>query len=43
LVRKLRGEGWVTVAALGSGRDKAEAKRLRCTHWLVGGKAVAVP
>src|SRR6185437_13246209 len=34
LVRKLRGEGWVTVAALGSGRDKAEAKRLRCTHWL---------
>jgi len=42
LVRKLRGEGWVTVAALGSG-DKAEAKRLRCTHWLVGGKAVAVP
>ncbi|HXE17213.1 MAG TPA: ATP phosphoribosyltransferase regulatory subunit [Stellaceae bacterium] len=43
LVRKLRGEGWITVAALGSGGEKAEAKRLGCTHWLTGGKAVAVP
>jgi ATP phosphoribosyltransferase regulatory subunit len=42
LVRRLRGEGWVTVAALGSGSDKAEAKRLRCGHCLIGGKVVAV-
>jgi ATP phosphoribosyltransferase regulatory subunit len=39
-VRRLRGEGGVTVAALGSGSDKAEAKRLRCGHVLVGGKIV---
>ncbi|MGH6980003.1 MAG: ATP phosphoribosyltransferase regulatory subunit [Stellaceae bacterium] len=43
LARKLRGEGWITVAALSAGGEKAEAKRLRCTHWLVGGKIVAVP
>jgi ATP phosphoribosyltransferase regulatory subunit len=42
LVRRLRGEGWVSVAALGSGSDKAEAKRLRCSHSLIGGKIVPV-
>jgi ATP phosphoribosyltransferase regulatory subunit len=42
LVRRLRGEGWVTVAALGSGSDKTEAKRLRCHHCLVGGEIVPV-
>ncbi len=40
LVRRLRGEGWVTVAGLGGGSDKAEAKRLRCGHCLIAGKIV---
>jgi ATP phosphoribosyltransferase regulatory subunit len=42
VVRRLRGEGWVAVAALGAGADKAEARRLRCGHCLIGGKIVAL-
>jgi ATP phosphoribosyltransferase regulatory subunit len=38
LVRRLRSEGWITVAALRPGGDEAEAKRLRCTHMLSGDK-----
>jgi ATP phosphoribosyltransferase regulatory subunit len=40
---RCRGEGWITVAALEPGRDEvAEARRLRCSHRLSGGKIVAV-
>lgn len=39
----LRAEGWVTVAGFEPAADAAaEAKRLRCTHRLDGGAAVAV-
>ncbi|HEX3537400.1 MAG TPA: ATP phosphoribosyltransferase regulatory subunit [Stellaceae bacterium] len=39
----LRGEGWITVAALLPARDwRAEARRLGCDHVLVGGKPVPV-
>jgi ATP phosphoribosyltransferase regulatory subunit len=42
LVRRLRAEGWVTVAALDSGRNETEAKRLRCDYWLDGEEIAAV-
>jgi ATP phosphoribosyltransferase regulatory subunit len=42
LVRRLRAEGWVTVAALDAGRNQAEAKRLRCDYWLDGEEIAAV-
>jgi ATP phosphoribosyltransferase regulatory subunit len=42
LARRLRGEGWVTIAGLAPGQAEAEARRLGCSHCLVGGKAVAV-
>ena len=36
--RRLRAEGWVTVAGLAPVDDAAaEAKRLQCGHWLAGG------
>jgi ATP phosphoribosyltransferase regulatory subunit len=36
--RKLRADGWVTVAGLAPVADAAaEAKRLQCGHWLAGG------
>jgi ATP phosphoribosyltransferase regulatory subunit len=41
-VRRLRGEGWVTVAALTEGSDEAEARRLGCGHRLAGDGIVAV-
>ncbi len=41
--RKLRGEGWTTVAALAPGADPAEeARRLECTHVYVAGKIAPV-
>ncbi|HEV2303487.1 MAG TPA: ATP phosphoribosyltransferase regulatory subunit, partial [Stellaceae bacterium] len=41
--RRLREEGWVTVAALASAPDwRAEARRLRCGHMLEKGAPVAV-
>lgn len=37
LAKRLRGEGWVTVAGLVPvGDAAAEARRLRCSHWLDG-------
>jgi ATP phosphoribosyltransferase regulatory subunit len=42
LVRRLRGEGWVTVAALTSGAEETEARRLGCGHRLAGDRIVAV-
>jgi ATP phosphoribosyltransferase regulatory subunit len=42
LVRRLRGEGWITVAALRPGGDQAEAKRLRCSHILTGDTIAAL-
>jgi len=37
--RRLRGEGWATVAGLARVQDvAAEARRLRCEHWLDGEK-----
>ncbi len=42
LVRRLRGEGWITVAALRHGDDEAEAKRLRCSHILAGDNIAAL-
>ncbi len=42
LVRRLRGEGWVTVAALGPGAAEAEARRLGCGHCLDGDKIIAL-
>jgi ATP phosphoribosyltransferase regulatory subunit len=41
-VRRLRDEGWVTVAALTPGADEAEARRLGCGHRLAGDRIVAV-
>ncbi len=39
--RRLRAEGWAVVAGLAPVADlAAEAKRLRCTHWLDGEKIV---
>ena len=38
---KLREEGWVTVQGLQVADAKAEAKRLRCSHFLLDGRAVA--
>ncbi len=41
--RALRDEGWITVAGFDAAADpRAEAKRQRCTHVLVGKKAVAL-
>ena len=42
LVRRLRGEGWVTVAALGPAPAEAEARRLGCGHCLEGDKIIAL-
>jgi ATP phosphoribosyltransferase regulatory subunit len=43
LARKLRDDGWVTVAGLtGSPDIAAEAKRLACGHCLEGGRPVAI-
>lgn len=42
LVRRLRAEGWITVAALRHGDDETEAKRLRCSHILAGDKIAAL-
>jgi ATP phosphoribosyltransferase regulatory subunit len=40
---KLRGEGWVTVAALSEPSDlEGEARRLGCSHVLIGGQATPV-
>lgn len=37
--RRLRGEGWVTLAGLAAENDvRAEARRLGCSHWLGSGK-----
>jgi len=36
VARRLRGEGWITVAALGAANAEAEARRLGCGHLLVG-------
>lgn len=36
---RLRGEGWVTIAALA---DSDDARALGCTHWLDGGVAVSL-
>lgn len=38
---KLREEGWVTVQGLHTADAKAEATRLRCSHFLQDGRAVA--
>jgi ATP phosphoribosyltransferase regulatory subunit len=41
--KELRQKGWITVAGFGPAADaRAEAKRQRCTHVLVGRKVVAV-
>src|ERR1700722_19814251 len=41
--RRLREDGWVTVAALAPAKDKrAEAKRLGCGHLLENGKPIAL-
>ncbi|HZT89170.1 MAG TPA: ATP phosphoribosyltransferase regulatory subunit [Stellaceae bacterium] len=41
--RRLRGEGWITVAAMSGAADwRAEARRLRCTHLLEHGAPVPV-
>jgi ATP phosphoribosyltransferase regulatory subunit len=43
LARRLREEGWITVAALGPAKDtREEAKRLACGHILENGKPVAL-
>jgi len=40
---RLRGEGWATVAGLApTANPAAEAKRLKCGHWLDGKEIVAV-
>jgi ATP phosphoribosyltransferase regulatory subunit len=40
---RLRSEGWATLAGLDRVKDHAaEAKRLRCSHWLDGADIVAV-
>lgn len=40
---RLRGEGWTTVSGLARESDaRAEAKRLRCTHILLGGRSIAL-
>jgi ATP phosphoribosyltransferase regulatory subunit len=40
---RLRGDGWATIAGLDRVADHAaEAKRLRCSHWLDGANVVAV-
>lgn len=39
---KLREEGWVTVQGLHAADAKAEARRLRCSHFLQDGRALAV-
>ncbi|PIW25746.1 MAG: ATP phosphoribosyltransferase regulatory subunit [Rhodospirillales bacterium CG15_BIG_FIL_POST_REV_8_21_14_020_66_15] len=39
----LRAEGWITVAGLDDKAEaEAEARRLRCTHWLRDGRPAAV-
>jgi ATP phosphoribosyltransferase regulatory subunit len=41
--RALRAEGWVTLAGLETGADAAtEARRLGCTHALIGDRIVAL-
>jgi hypothetical protein len=40
--RHWQGKGYVTVTALGAGEAQGEAKRMKCSHALVDGKAVAV-
>jgi ATP phosphoribosyltransferase regulatory subunit len=40
--RAWQGKGYVTVAALGGGDAKSEAKRMNCSHALADGKPVAV-
>ena len=36
--RKLRKEGWITISGLeAKGNDKAEAKRMHCSHYLLNG------
>ena len=41
--KRLRAEGWITVAGLATVRDpRDEAKRLNCGHLLDGGKIVAL-
>jgi ATP phosphoribosyltransferase regulatory subunit len=41
--KRLRAEGWITVAGLAPTRDpRGEAKRLNCGHLLDGGKIVAL-
>jgi len=43
IARRLREQGWITVAALGPAEDaRQEAKRLGCGHLLEGGKPVAL-
>jgi ATP phosphoribosyltransferase regulatory subunit len=43
VARRLRDDGWVTVAALAPAKDKrAEAKRLGCGHLLENGKTVTL-
>jgi ATP phosphoribosyltransferase regulatory subunit len=43
LARRLREEGWITVAALGPTQDaRIEAKRLACGHLLENGKPIAL-
>jgi ATP phosphoribosyltransferase regulatory subunit len=42
-VVRLQGEGWTTVAGLAAESDaRAEAKRLRCTHLLAGGRPIEI-
>ena len=40
---KLRAEGWVTICGLEEAEPLNEARRLRCTHAFVSGKAVPLP
>ncbi len=43
IARRLRAEGWITVAGLAAVRNpRDEAKRLNCGHLLDGGKVVAL-
>jgi len=42
LAKQLRAEGWVTVAGLAPVDSRKEARRLQCTHCLLGKEIVAV-
>ena len=36
--RRLRAEGWITLAGLAAADPVTEARRLGCSHWLDGGR-----